>query len=135
LSLEVEKVIPGPIERVFDAWLDADTLRRWMAPAPGVAAPQVDPVVGGAFRIVMRHKGRDIVHEGRYLAIDRPHTLSFTWNSEPAGQTTVHLRFEAMAENRTRVVLTHEKFQTAAARDGHRGGWSGLLDALVRQFE
>src|SRR5690349_17729394 len=53
-SLQLEKVIPGPIEEVFDAWLDARLLSRWMTPVPGgTAEASTDPVVGGRFRIVM----------------------------------------------------------------------------------
>jgi uncharacterized protein YndB with AHSA1/START domain len=40
-ALEVERVIPGSIDKVFDAWLDPDQLKRWMTPGPGMSAPRV----------------------------------------------------------------------------------------------
>ena len=134
LSLQVERMIPGPIDEVFDAWLDPDRLRRWMAPGPGmtVSEANTNPVVGGDFRIVMAGHGRSIPHEGKYLEINRPTSLVFTWISEPAGQTTVRVRFERLSERQTKVILTHEQFQTAAARDSHRGGWMQILEALER---
>jgi uncharacterized protein YndB with AHSA1/START domain len=99
LSLQVERVIPGPIEAVFDAWLDADSLKRWMTPGPGMTVPvaTTDPRIGGRFHIVMRHDGRDIPHDGEYRVIDRPTKLVFTWISEPAGNTLVTIDFQTRA--------------------------------------
>ena len=34
LKLKVEKMIDAPVEQVFDAWLDAETLATFMLPAP-----------------------------------------------------------------------------------------------------
>jgi uncharacterized protein YndB with AHSA1/START domain len=60
-SLRLEKVISGPIEEVFDAWLDPASLSRWMTPTPGGGAKaDTDPVVGGKFRIVMKSDQRQI---------------------------------------------------------------------------
>ncbi len=132
-TLEVEHVVPAPVDEVFDAWLDPAALKVWMTPAPGMAVPDVvvNPVVGGRFRLVMHDGARAIPHEGEYLTIDRPNLLVFTWVSEPAGDTVVTVRFEPVDELHTRVVLTHERFARAAARDGHRAGWSRILTSLA----
>lgn len=133
-ALEVEQMVPAPVDEVFAAWLEPEALRHWMTPAPGMTVPEVtvDPVVGGRFRIIMSDGKRHIPHEGEYLTIDRPRTLAFTWNSEPAGHTVVTVRFEAVDERHTRVVLTHERFTSTSARDGHRTGWTSILASLGR---
>jgi len=47
-ALTVEREIPGPIDAVFDAWLDAATMAQWMTPAPDISVDVTsDPVVGG----------------------------------------------------------------------------------------
>ena len=133
-SLSVERVVPGAINDVFDAWLNPTQLSRWMTPGPSMSVPvaEVDPRVGGRFYIVMRSSGRDIPHEGEYRVIDRPSRLVFTWNSEPAGRDTlVTVTFIKVAERETRVHLTHERFANAAARDSHRNGWGLILDAMA----
>jgi uncharacterized protein YndB with AHSA1/START domain len=134
LSLQVERVIPGPIEAVFDAWLDADSLKRWMTPGPGMTVPvaTTDPRIGGRFHIVMRHDGRDIPHDGEYRVIDRPTKLVFTWISEPAGNTLVTIDFQKVSDRETKVVLTHEQHRNTESRDGHAKGWTGILEAFAR---
>jgi uncharacterized protein YndB with AHSA1/START domain len=136
-SLSVERVIPGTIDDVFDAWLDPAQLSRWMTPGASMSVPvaEVDPRVGGRFYIVMRASGRDIPHEGEYRVIERPTRLVFTWNSEPAGRDTlVTVTFMKVAERETRVHLTHERFASAAARDSHRNGWGAILDSMAGAF-
>jgi uncharacterized protein YndB with AHSA1/START domain len=136
-SLTVERVVPGPIDDVFDAWLDPARLSQWMTPGPGMSVPvaEVDPVVGGRFRIVMRAGDRDLPHEGEYRVIERPTRLVFTWTSEPAGKDTlVSIVFTRLADAETRVSLTHERFTSESARDNHRQGWGGILDALAQRF-
>ncbi len=134
-ALTVERDIPGPIDAVFDAWLDPAVMQQWMTPAPDVAVEAAaDPVVGGGFRIVMRGQGRELVHVGEYIVIDRPARLVFTWKSEPAGDTLVTVEFTPLGAQRTRVRLTHERFATGHARDLHRGGWVALLGSLDGVF-
>ena len=131
--LTVEREIPGPIDAVFDAWLDAATMARWMTPAPDISVDAAsDPVVGGRFRVVMKGRGREITHMGEYLVIERPTRLVFTWQSEPAGDTLVAVEFTRVTDPRTLVMLTHERFATGEQRDLHRGGWTALLETLAR---
>jgi uncharacterized protein YndB with AHSA1/START domain len=134
-SLSVERSVPGSIEKVFDAWLDPRLLAQWMTPGPGMSVPvaEIDPVVGGRSRIVMRQGDRDIPHEGEYRIIERPTRLVFTWTSEHAGaDTLVSIQFTRVTANETNVALTHERFPNQAIRDSHRNGWSAILDALAR---
>jgi uncharacterized protein YndB with AHSA1/START domain len=131
ISLTVERVIPGPIDQVFDAWLNPDQLQRWMTPVPRAT---VDPRVGGRFHITMGAQGREIAHDGEYRVIDRPNRLVFTWISEPAGRSLVTVEFQKLDERSTRIALTHEQLPSAKARDSHRGGWTGILEAMARAF-
>src|SRR2546430_16550012 len=81
-ELVVRRVIPIRRERVFDAWLDPRRLALFMRPGSATrTTAEVDPRVGGRFRIVMEHAGGPVEHTGEYLLIDRPSRLSFTWLS------------------------------------------------------
>jgi len=134
-SLSIERVIPGAIEKVFDAWLDPLVLRKWMIPMEdGSAEASTDPVVGGAFRIVMKRGQTMIPHEGVYRVIERPRKLAFTWNSPYSRDTLVTVEFESLAVAITRVRLTHERFPDRGAMESHRGGWGDILSALERQM-
>jgi uncharacterized protein YndB with AHSA1/START domain len=128
----VRRVIPAPRERVFDAWLDASSLARFMTPRPGsTATAQVDARVGGMFRITMIHGEGAVEHRGEYLAIERPARLSFTWISVNTDHrpTVVTVEFLPHRDG-TELVLTHERLpppRTAA----HRDGWGAIAGKLA----
>ena len=129
--LVVRRVVAVPREEVFDAWLDAESLQHWMRPGDvGRATAEVDARVGGKFRIVMHHGGRDNAHWGEYLAIERPSRLSFTWISEYTDlQPTVVTIDFLDKDGGTEVVLTHRRLPPERV-DAHRGGWSSILGKL-----
>ena len=110
-SLTIEWVIPGEIDRVFDAWLDPQSVMQWMRPGPGMTVPRVtiDARVGGRYTIVMASPDGEIPHTGEYRVIDRPSRLAFTWVSEPARNSVVTVDCERVSDTRTRVILSHEK--------------------------
>jgi uncharacterized protein YndB with AHSA1/START domain len=72
--LVVRRQIAVPRERVFEAWLDSESLAHWMRPGDSThAIVTVDPRVGGGFRIVMEGSSHGCVeHTGEYLAIEPP---------------------------------------------------------------
>lgn len=137
LTVNVQRVINAPIEKVFDAWLNPKTLALFILPMPGMPAPdtQTDAKEGGVFTIIM-HVGKDKVpHTGQYLEINRPEKLVFTWQSPySTDDSTVTLNFNAIDENKTNVELTHVKFLHEEARSDHEGGWGNILVALDKLF-
>jgi uncharacterized protein YndB with AHSA1/START domain len=68
-------------ERVFDAWLNPATARRWLfaSMADESYTAELDARVGGAWRITARRGGMDYTASGEYLEIDRPRRLAFTF--------------------------------------------------------
>ena len=42
LTVNISKTIHAPIEKVFDAWLDPETLSKFMLPMPGMPASDVE---------------------------------------------------------------------------------------------
>jgi uncharacterized protein YndB with AHSA1/START domain len=139
--LVVRRQIAVPRERVFQAWLDSESLAHWMAPESAGfthATVAVDPRVGGGFRIVMeRRTGGGVEHHGEYLAIEPPSLLSFTWISRNTDDrpTVVVIEFHERGTG-TELVLTHRGLP-AKAVEGHRRGWSEIVrvldEALARE--
>lgn len=133
LTLTVNKTIQAPITKVFDAWLDPSTLAKFILPMPGMPEPQVENEnrEGGSFTIIMQVGDDKIPHTGKYLEIDRVNKLVFTWESPfSADNSTVTLNFSKIAENETRIELTHIRFLDEQTRSDHEGGWSNILDKL-----
>ena len=130
--LVVRRQMAVPRERVFQAWLDSESLAHWMRPAGTThATVTVDPRVGGGFRIVMEGAPHGCVeHTGEYLAIEPPSRLSFTWISKHTDQrpTVVTIEFHERGTG-TELVLTHRGLP-ASQVEGHRRGWTDIVRLL-----
>lgn len=71
--------MPAPREIVYEAWIDANGIRRWMCPGDVISVGAVlDVRVGGSFRIVMKSKEREHVHIGTYQVVEPASKLVFT---------------------------------------------------------
>ena len=103
-------------ERVFDAWLDVQRVRRWFGPDLGpVTFVDIDARVGGAFCIVQQRGGDDVEHVGSYLEIERPHLLAFTWRVPPSPESSrVSVEIEGV-EGGCELTLRHEMPASAAS--------------------
>lgn len=135
-KLVVRREIRASAEELFDAWLDPEALVQFMLPGPTErTTATVDPRVGGRFEIVMHTPGGPISHTGSYRRIDRPRTLAFTWNSQYAGHTDslVTVEFRA-ARGATEIVLTHEGLPNGEMVKAHTGGWTDILEILVKRY-
>lgn len=131
--LVVRRHMAVPRERVFEAWLDSESLAHWMRPGNFThATVTVDPRVGGGFRIVMegRTDGGDYEHRGEYLAIEPPSLLSFTWisNATDHKPTVVTIEFHERGTG-TELVLTHRRLAPTAV-EKHRAGWTDVVRLL-----
>src|SRR5690349_9775133 len=131
----VTQALDAPAERVFDAWLDTATLGRWMfglAFNDEVVRLTVDARVGGAFSFLIRRNGQEIDHIGRYLAIERPHRLAFTWaiapqSPEPDVASRVDIAIVPKGAD-CMLTLTHEiPAEWAEYAERTQMGWTRIL--------
>ena len=133
LTVSLNKNINAAITKVFDAWLDPKTLSQFIMPMQGMEQSDVknDAKTGGSFEIIMKIGDDKIPHTGKYLEIDRPKKLVFTWQS-PASldDSTVTLNFTEIDDNKTNLELTHIRFIDEEHRSNHEGGWGNILDTL-----
>lgn len=125
-------------ERVFDACLDPAWVGRWMF-GPGVRDERVvrlalEPRVGGKFSFVVERQGAEIDHVGKYLEIDRPRLLVFTWATRDRLPETGRVVIEIEPRDQgCEVKLTQVMgAQWSAFVDRAASAWSKMLDALGR---
>ncbi len=136
-SLTLTRSYPVAPEKVWQAWTDPQTLKKWWGPGPGepVSLAELDLRVGGRFRIVFG--GADgSAHEcaGVYQEVVPNRKLVFTWcwpNSTPDRVSVVTIVFKGVG-GKTELTFKHEQLFDEKARDDHQRGWTGLLDKLER---
>jgi uncharacterized protein YndB with AHSA1/START domain len=124
-------------EQVFDAWLDPEMVGKWMF-GPALREEEVvritlDPHVGGSFSFVVRRQGQEIDHVGKYLEIDRPCRLVFTWGVADMEGSSSRVIIEIVPlETGSELTLTHElhpDWADYASRT--EAGWTKMLDVLA----
>lgn len=123
-------------EQVFDAWLDPAKIGRFMF-GPTVRDEEIvrlslEARVGGTFSFVVRRQGQEVDHIGRYVEIDRPRRLVFTWAVAPdaidASRVIITIAPQGTG---CELTLTHEmqpKWADFAPRV--ETGWRTILGAL-----
>ncbi|WP_284164299.1 SRPBCC domain-containing protein [Frigidibacter sp. SD6-1] len=136
LRLTVSRTIAAPAKKVHDAWLNAETLARFMLPAEGVTVLDcvTDPRVGERFSMIMRVCERDIPHSGTYQELTPRSRIRFGWESPfsaDGSEVTIDLAPEAAC---TRITLTHVRFPSEESRDNHDAGWARILEVLGREL-
>lgn len=131
--VRVVRRLPASRDEVFDAWLDAESLKEWMCPGTTrKTVAELDPRVGGRFRIVMTREQGDTEHTGEYREIRRPERLVFTWiSTNTLGRETLVTIELRVAGDETELTLTHESLPDDEARRTHEGGWSAIVDRLA----
>jgi uncharacterized protein YndB with AHSA1/START domain len=136
-SLRLSRVVNAKRDQVFKAWTQPEQIKRWSCPeGMAVADSQVDLSVGGRYLLRMESaEGKVHTAVGVYREIEPPRRLVYTWDwaEESVGETVVTVEFNDLGES-TEVVLTHELFPDAAAKEGHEQGWTSCLSQLERLF-
>jgi uncharacterized protein YndB with AHSA1/START domain len=131
-TARVERVLPARPHEAFDAWVDEDALARFICPAPGhTEEVSIEPRMGGTLRLVMALAGGRLEVAGRYVAVDRPHRLSFSWRSPDAGEleSIVTVLFAPHAERRTLMTIVHSR-QLADRIERRQADWASVAEQL-----
>jgi len=135
-ELTLLRTIRAPREKVFDAFVQPEMMKAWMAPR-GMSNPEVhaDARIGGRFSLTMRARdGDQHTAGGTYREINRPERLVYTWQWQGEGMPTMETLITVLFTTRdgaTEVRMTHSGFPDAALRDSHESGWSGSLNRLM----
>lgn len=131
-SVRVTHQFKLPPEQVFDAWLQPEQARKWLfATDTGeLVRADIEPRVGGTFRIVDRREGEDVEHIGQYITVDRPHRLVFEFAVPQYSPIKTRVAVEIELQWAGCVLgLTHDGVP-AEYVDRTRAGWTKLLDRL-----
>ncbi|MBK0391368.1 SRPBCC family protein [Ramlibacter algicola] len=140
--LRVQRAYACTAETIYDAWLDPDVARHFLFATPPtgeVTTCEIDPGVNGHF-VVVDHRpvdgdsAMDMRHEGRYLQLDRPRRIAFTfWLPQFGGhETTVILDIEPQGDG-CELTLRHDLgpwFKDPEVRQRTEDGWSKMLANL-----
>jgi uncharacterized protein YndB with AHSA1/START domain len=138
-TVRIERLLPGPIERVWAYITDSEKRRKWLASGPMELKP------GGQLQFVFRnselsphpeptpekHKQSEGYKTlGQVTRCEPPRLLSFTWQHEEAGKSEV--TFELIPRGKkVLLVLTHRRLATRTDMLNVSTGWHSHLAILI----
>ena len=142
-ELKVSRTIRASRQRVYRAWTEPELMMRWFVEADDeMRVCRIDLRKGGRYEFQGTSKGRPWTVRGEYLEVKPPERLVYTWTwnidpakGEPTGDDTLVTIDFIDRGKETDVVVTHERFASAQARDMHANGWKGCLDRLSKLAE
>lgn len=131
-DLTVARTIPAPAEKIFDLWIDPTSPG---GPWFGAERVILNPVVDGLFYFAVSHEGRTWPHYGRFLHIDRPSRVEYTWVSEATRgvESVVLVTLESRGEQ-TELVLRHSGVPDDEMGRRHQEGWTWTISMLAERF-
>lgn len=132
-TLRIERLLPGPIERIWAYLTESELRRQWLA------AGDMELRVGASFELVWRNdeldhppsqRPADFPEEHRLTAqiteLDPPHRLGITWGS--TGGVTFELEPRG---KEVLLTLTHHRVADRSTLLNVSAGWHAHLDHLV----
>jgi uncharacterized protein YndB with AHSA1/START domain len=132
-TLTLQRLLPGPIERIWAYLTESDLRRQWLA------AAQMDLKVGAPFELVWRNDeltdppgqrppGFPDEHrmQSRITEVDPPRKLAFTWNN--SGDVSFELEPK---DNEVLLTVVHRRLPDRATMLKVGAGWHMHLDVLV----
>jgi uncharacterized protein YndB with AHSA1/START domain len=143
--VRIERTIAAPPAEVYRAWLDPETLCRWLAPGDlHVTRAEVDERPGGRFRIWQERD--DGVPRGGFecelVELVPPERIVFRWGfvgpdrlDGPSFDSRLTISLRDAPGDRTALTLVHEQLDALRAAmpevaDMVAEGWQDVLDAL-----
>jgi uncharacterized protein YndB with AHSA1/START domain len=133
-TFRIERMLPGPIERVWSYLTDPEKRRKWFG------AGSMELREGGRVELQFRFselsaekkpptKGDECEVPGRVTRCDPPRLLSYTWGSDPdASEVTFELTPQG---KNVLLVITHRRLGDRGTMVSVAGGWHTHLGILI----
>lgn len=135
-TLKLNRLLPGPIERVWAYLTQSELRRKWLAQG------EMEMKEGSPFELVWRNseltdppgtppEGMTGEHTmaSRITELDAPHRLSFTWSN--TGEVTFELAKEG---DMVRLNLTHRRVPAGRMRKMIGAGWHAHTNVLAAEL-
>jgi len=135
LTLRITRHLNASAERVFDAWLEPETVVKWLfkTPTGRIEHVSIDARVGGSF-LITRRDSEDVEHVGRYLEIERPRRLVFTFAVPKFSTVATRVAIDIVPlASGCELTLTHEGVLPEWS-ERTQSGWGMLLEGLAAQL-
>lgn len=139
-TVRLERILPGPIERVWEYLTDSEKRGSWLG------SGEMDLRVGGRVELIFHNNALTENDEpppakyaqyaeekrmvGRITACDPPRLLGYTWPEESGEDTEVSFELTPDGDH-VLLVLTHRRLSSRDDMIAVSGGWHAHLGTLA----
>ena len=138
-TVRLERMLPGPIERVWDYLTDSEKRGKWFASGP------MELRAGGSLTFVFHNlqlapaseeisekykQYEGMESPGRVIRCEPPRLLAFTWGEEDGHESEVTFELTDRG-GEVLLVLTHRRLRTRKEMVDVAGGWHVHVDVLI----
>ena len=134
-TLTIKRVLPGPIERVWDYLTNSERRRQWLA------VGEMELRVGAPFELTWRndeltdpsgHRPDEFSCEhsmsSEITEVDPPHKLAFSWSNTGGVEFTLETQGDKVL-----LTVTHRRLPDHSTLLNVATGWHNHLDLLVNR--
>jgi len=141
-TVRLERVLPGPIERVWAYLTEPEKRGKWLA------SGAMELRVGGQVELVFNHSELSgektppdeykkyescSFSHGRVTRCEPPRLLSYTWGDAPGEKSEVTFELSASGKD-VRLIVTHRWLRDRGEMVGVASGWHSHLGILDDQL-
>ena len=144
-TIVLERIMPGPIERVWAYLTESDKRAKW------IAAGEMDLRPGGSYEFIFDHdalseakeetpeKYKDECYPGmsmqaKIIAVDAPRMLHMTWAEGGDEESEVKFELEEV-DSKVKLKLTHSKLFDRDLLVGVSAGWEAHIAIMIDNLE
>lgn len=142
-TVRFQRVLPGPIERVWAYLTESEKRGRWLASGP------MELRVGGRVELTFHNsdlsphaepapdkyaKYEGASFQGRITRCEPPRLLSYSWGGEPGKESEVTFELTPR-DGDVLLVLTHRRLSGRAGMVSIGSGWHTYLDILLDHLD
>ena len=139
-TIRFERLLPGPIERVWAYLTESDKRAKWLA------SGNMELHAGGTMELHWLHSNLDAApsetpekyRNGHHMKAkitrcEPPNVLAFTWGAREDALSEVVFELSEKGD-KVMLVLTHQRLPNQNDLLGVSGGWHAHLDILVEHL-
>mgnify|MGYP003647200331 CR=1 FL=1 len=146
-TIEIKRLFPGPVERVFSYLTDAEKRGKWLA-----GGDDLGTQAGQKFTLIFQHDTLSELEDDTLaqsgtsgcatgveatftlLAISPPDSLTMSWGEGSGDMSEVTFLLEKQGD-KVLMTITHRKLATADTMADVSAGWHAHLDIMVDVLE
>ena len=122
-------LLPFPVSLVYKTWTSSNTV---IAPATSM---EINPVVGGIYRLNIDSENGQIYNEGKFLQVIPEHLIQYCWEWNGDGDVTqITVIFSGQGSG-TELRLQHSGFTSAESLKMHDEGWDSFMTGISKFME